>query len=81
MISTGMSVVEYMKDHKYANSDDVCEFVEFNARNIIDDTIDQLNTSGDQLEEKKDAINSESDEPEVDDDRWPYTDEDPDSKP
>jgi hypothetical protein len=80
MISTGISVVEYMKDHKYANSDDVCEFVEFNARNIIDDTIEQLNSSDDQQEEKKDVINSESDEREAEDDQWPYSDADQDPK-
>ncbi len=61
MISTGMSVLEYMKENKFANTDDICEFVEFNARSIIEDTIEQLN-SPDEFSEKQDSENSEGDE-------------------
>lgn len=79
MISTGMSVLEYMKENKYANTEDICEFVEFNARTIIEDTIDQLNTSED-VAEKKDSECMEDTEI-SDGEDWPYTEDDPDTKP
>jgi hypothetical protein len=79
MISTGMSVLEYMKENKHANTDDICEFVEFNARTIIEDTIEQLNTS-EEASEKKDSECMEDPES-VDDEDWPYTEDDPDLKP
>jgi hypothetical protein len=78
MISTGMSVLEFMKENKYANTDDICEFVEFNARTIIEDTIEQLNTTED-ASEKKDLDSMEGPES-TDGEDWPYTEEDPDTK-
>ena len=79
MISTGMSVLEYMKENKFANPDDICEFVEFNARTIIEDTIEQLNTTED-ASEKKDLEDVEASES-TNGEEWPYTEEDPDFKP
>lgn len=79
MISTGMSVLEYMKENKFANTDDICEFVEFNARTIIEDTIEQLNTS-EEASERRDSDGIEETE-RTDGEEWPYTEEDPDTKP
>lgn len=70
MISTGMSVLEYIRENKYANTEDICEFVEFNARTIIEDTIEQLN-QGDENPPQKDLPDNESDD-------WKYNDENPD---
>ncbi|NLD91571.1 MAG: hypothetical protein GX639_02770 [Fibrobacter sp.] len=78
MISTGMSVLEYIRENKYANTDDICEFVEFNARTIIEDTIEQLNT-GDDAPPKKEPGNG-GHEPEQDSDDWQYNQDDPDYK-
>jgi hypothetical protein len=78
MISTGMSVLEFMKENKYANTDDICEFVEFNARTIIEDTIEQLNTTEDASDKKEESSEEQSD---TDGEEWPYTDDDPDLKP
>jgi hypothetical protein len=79
MISTGMSVLEYMKENKYANNDDICEFVEFNARTIIEDTIEQLNTT-EEASEKKDSDGIDETDS-IDGEEWPYTEDDPDIKP
>ena len=42
MISTGVSIMEYVKDHKAANADQVCKFIESNAEHIISETIKNL---------------------------------------
>jgi len=75
MISTGMSVLEYIRENKFANTDDICEFVEFNARTIIEDTIEQLNQSEENIEnsEKKDMTDKENDD-------WRFNDEGTDPK-
>jgi len=73
MISTGMSVLEYIRENKYANTDDICEFVEFNARTIIEDTIEQLNAT-EEAAEKKESLDHDSDD-------WQFPeDEEPDEK-
>lgn len=74
MISTGLSILEYLKENKYANSEEICEFVEINANSIIEDTIDQLNNS-DESPEKKDQMDSDLDE----DKDWPFSDTEGDS--
>ncbi|MBD3421560.1 MAG: hypothetical protein GF398_15685 [Chitinivibrionales bacterium] len=47
MLSTGMSLYEYMKQNKKADIDDICEFVELNAGSIIENTIEDMNSSSD----------------------------------
>ena len=44
MISTAVSILEYVNQNKKINVEDVCEFVEFNADDIIDETISNLNS-------------------------------------
>ncbi len=43
MISTGMSIAEYLKNCERINTLDVCNFVEHNAQNIINSTIADMN--------------------------------------
>jgi hypothetical protein len=43
MISTGLSVIEYIKQCKVVDTLDVCDFVEQNAQNIITNTIEDMN--------------------------------------
>ena len=43
MISTAVSILEYVNQNKKINVEDICEFVEFNADDIIDETISNLN--------------------------------------
>ncbi len=43
MITTSVSIMEFMKNNKMANTEEVCEFVEFNADDIITETIKNLN--------------------------------------
>jgi hypothetical protein len=43
MLSTGLSVLEYLRENKNVDDDDICEFIEMNAETIIEDTIEQLN--------------------------------------
>ncbi|HEX3018936.1 MAG TPA: hypothetical protein VHP36_01480 [Chitinispirillaceae bacterium] len=63
MLSTGLSILEYLKDNKNVDSDDICEFIEMNAGSIIEDTIQQLNND-DELpgQESSDSEN----------DQWPF---------
>jgi hypothetical protein len=46
MLSTSLSVVEFMREHGGADSDEVCDFVEENADTIINDTIKHLKKMG-----------------------------------
>jgi hypothetical protein len=67
MISTGMSILEYVKEHASASATDVCDFVEVNADTIIWNTIEDMNNSGeyvdhDSEEEGNDPGNDEDDE-------------------
>jgi len=73
MISTGVSIMEFVKDHKAANTDQVCKFIENNAEHIISETIKNLDRAEkiqDDVEE--DAIGDDDlsmlDEDEMDDD-------------
>ncbi len=43
MISTAVSILEYVKQNRQVNVEDICEFIEFNADDIIDETISNLN--------------------------------------
>jgi hypothetical protein len=43
MISTGLSIVEYIKQFKSVDAVDICDFVEQNADHIIENTIDDMN--------------------------------------
>ena len=43
MLSTGLSVLEYLRENKNVDDNDICEFIEMNAETIIEDTIEQLN--------------------------------------
>ena len=50
MLSTGLSVVEYMRENNHVDSDEVCDFVEANAEVIINDTIRHLKNINDYRE-------------------------------
>ena len=47
MISTGLSILEYVKQNGTAEATDICDFVEMNADTIIWNTIEDMNNSGD----------------------------------
>lgn len=63
MLSTGLSIFEYLREHQNVDSDEICEFIEINAGSIIDDTIDELNKDDEPPEQNKDTEN----------DQWPFT--------
>jgi hypothetical protein len=42
MISTGLSIIEYIKQCKVVDTLDVCDFIEQNAHNIINNTIEDM---------------------------------------
>ncbi len=46
MVSTGLSILEYIRENGDLDSDDICEFIEANAPGIIEDTIESLNSEG-----------------------------------
>jgi hypothetical protein len=43
MISTGLSIIEYIKQSKSADAIDICDFIEQNADHIIENTIQDMN--------------------------------------
>lgn len=43
MISTGLSIIEYVKQFKCADAIDICDFIEQNADHIIENTIEDMN--------------------------------------
>ena len=43
MITTGLSIIEYIKQCKVVDTLDVCDFIEQNAHNIINNTIEDMN--------------------------------------
>mgnify|MGYP000300734141 CR=1 FL=1 len=47
MISTGLSVFEYLKLNREVDAGEICEFVELNAEGIIDNTIEDMNSVAD----------------------------------
>ena len=47
IISAGLSVFDFLKDHRTADSNDVCDYLELNVGSIIEDTIEQLNSTDD----------------------------------
>jgi len=50
MISTGLSILEYVKKHGTADASVICDFVEMNADTIIWNTIEDMNNSGDYID-------------------------------
>lgn len=59
MVSTGLSILDFLKENQGATTDDICEFVEVNAPTIIEDTIEHLNS----MEDSAENIGDEKDEP------------------
>ncbi len=47
MITTGISIMEFVKENRNAKTEEVCEFVEYNADDIIAETIKNLNHDND----------------------------------
>lgn len=45
MISTGLSIFDYVREKKVVDEEDVCEFLDVNADSIIEDTLEELNDS------------------------------------
>jgi archaellum biogenesis ATPase FlaH len=43
MVSTGLSIVEYIKQFKSVDAIDICEFIENNSDKIIENTIEDMN--------------------------------------
>jgi hypothetical protein len=73
MISTGLSVMEFMRRNKVADLDDICEFVEVNADEIIETTIEDMNNC--------EKVDGETDEPPRPNDEWPEGDGETGPKP
>jgi hypothetical protein len=67
MLSTGLSIVEYMRENASADSDEICDFVEANAEVIINDTIRHLKNMN-EYHEKNGEDPFKDDLPPVDDD-------------
>lgn len=62
MISTGLSIIEYIKQCKVVDTLDVCDFVEQNAQSIIANTIEDMN------QETPEDLSAPPPSPEISDD-------------
>jgi len=72
IVSSGLSVYEYLKEHRDANSDEICEFLEVNAGYIIEETIEQIN-SAEEYPEQDDNEGDGAGNEEKDDNWTDYT--------
>jgi hypothetical protein len=43
MVSTGLSILDYMRENKLLDVNDICDFVDTHAEDIIESTIDEMN--------------------------------------
>ncbi|MGA2507270.1 MAG: hypothetical protein ABSF80_07330 [Chitinispirillaceae bacterium] len=69
MLSTGLSVVEYLRENTKADSEEIGDFIEANAEEIIDDTIKHLKSMED-FDEKGSSQDSEQESGD-----WPLNEE------
>lgn len=46
MVSTGVSMLDYMKDKRIVDAGDICDFLDAHAEEIIENTIEEM--SGDE---------------------------------
>lgn len=78
MLSTGLSVLEYVRENANVNSDEICDFVESNAEIIVNDTIRHLKGMGNEKEKNdprdEDIADNEENNSESTDE-WPMKDE------
>jgi hypothetical protein len=44
MISTGVSIMEFVRKNKTVDTEEICEYIEFNAEDIIAETIKNLSS-------------------------------------
>jgi hypothetical protein len=51
MVSTGLSILEFIKKNPAADADEICDFIEMHADNIIETTINDINEYEDNEEE------------------------------
>ena len=56
MLSTGLSIVEYLRENVNANSDEICDFVKANAEVIISDTIRHLKNMNEHHQKSSDDL-------------------------
>ncbi len=45
ILSTGLAVVDFLNEHRDADADEVCEYLELNADSLIEQTIQRLNNN------------------------------------
>ena len=62
MLSTGLSIFEYLKENPGADSDEVYDFIEANADDIISDTISHLKGMDEHDEKKSDTKDAGAEE-------------------
>ena len=57
MISTGVSIMEFVRKNKSVDTEEVCEYIEFNADDIIAETIKNLSSDENEFDGLGDSIN------------------------
>jgi hypothetical protein len=63
MVSTGLSVLEYLRENAQSDLNEICDFVEANAETIIGDTIKHLKNMANLHEmSEEETLGEDSDE-------------------
>lgn len=50
MISTGVSIMEFVRKNKTVDTEEICEYIEFNAEDIIAETIKNLSSDDNEFD-------------------------------
>ena len=75
MMSTGLSVLEYLRENANADSDEICDFIEANAEMIVNDTISHLKSLNDVHEQGSGSGDGNAKKSGEDSDSWPLKEE------
>ena len=61
MVSASLLTYDFLKEKVIIDEDDICEFIEENAENIIEDTINEMNEPDSTLDCDADPLEERSD--------------------
>jgi hypothetical protein len=70
MISTGVSIMEFVRKNKTVDTEEICEYIEFNAEDIIAETIKNLSSDDNEYDNFDNNIDNPPLNEDNDDQLW-----------
>ena len=70
MISTGVSIMEFVRKNKTVDTEEICEYIEFNAEDIIAETIKNLSSDDNEYDNFDNNIDNPSLNEDNDEQLW-----------